>query len=96
MGKVGTINVSTLGREELKTTVLVFDSDKLSLFSEILYMALSFGRRNSSNDLTEKSFIKRKQLVKGEKACTTTIGRLIVKDIVFSCLTLNVKLTVLY
>lgn len=32
--EVGTVNVSTLGHEELKTTVLVlfFKSDKLSLF----------------------------------------------------------------
>lgn len=50
---MGAINVSTLGREELKTTVLVFDSDKLSLFSTVLYMVLSLGRTNKSNDLTD-------------------------------------------
>lgn len=53
MGEVGAINVSTLGRGELKTTTLVFDSDKLSHFSTALYMALSLGHRNESNDLTD-------------------------------------------
>lgn len=42
-----------LGREELKTTVLVFDSDESSLFAAVLYMVLSLDRSNESNDLTD-------------------------------------------
>lgn len=40
----------------LKTTVLVFDSDKLSPFFAVLYMVLSLGRTNESNDLTDSRF----------------------------------------
>lgn len=53
MGEVGTINVSTLRCEESKAAVLVFDSDRLSLVPAVLYMVLSLGHRNWSNDLTD-------------------------------------------
>lgn len=81
---MGAINVSTLGREELKTTVLVFGSDKLSLFPTVLYMMLSLGRRKESNDLTDSHLLSASNLSRVRRAAPQAIGRLTGKYIVFS------------